>query len=234
MSDQPWDIRRQYIVYAAIALLSVGLTAALIPSLGYFYRRFLGGTNPLFVVVLAAVAGGFALQLLRKLAGMEILRRGSTLRGIAISAVLAALFSAEIIIFDAFIRSFPEDINAPLPQAIGFYPSIGFVAEIIFFVVPLSLILLLFSLLRRWIKWERLVWLGITLTALLEPTFQVILGSPSITWGDLYTWLHIYAISFFQLWLLKRYDFVSMYSLRLFYYACWHIIWGALRLELLF
>jgi hypothetical protein len=32
----------------------------------------------------------------------------------------------------------------------------------------------------------------------------------------------------------RRYDFVTMYSFRLFYYAYWHIAWGVIRLRVFF
>ncbi|MCB9291467.1 MAG: hypothetical protein H6560_29470 [Lewinellaceae bacterium] len=42
--------------------------------------------------------------------------------------------------------------------------------------------------------------------------------------------LHIFLINLIQLWLFKRYDFVSMYTFRLVYYLIWHIGWGWVRL----
>ena len=45
-----------------------------------------------------------------------------------------------IIIADFFIR-YPEDINVPVPEALLFYPAVGFVAEIAFHVLPLALLL---------------------------------------------------------------------------------------------
>jgi len=45
---------------------------------------------------------------------------------------------------------------------------------------------------------------------------------------------NILLINLFQLSIFKRYDFVSMYSFRLVYYAIWHIVWGVVRLNLFF
>jgi hypothetical protein len=70
--------------------------------------------------------------------------------------------------------------------------------------------------------------------AALEPTFQVAFGGKPLTWGDTYTWIHVFAIAFLQLTVFRRYDLLSMVSLRMFYYAYWHIIWGVIRLKLLF
>lgn len=49
------------------------------------------------------------------------------------------------------------------------------------------------------------------------------ISSPSICW-KVYT----------RLALFKRYDFVTMYTFRLVYYLLWHIVWGVIRLRLLF
>ncbi len=52
--------------------------------------------------------------------------------------------------------------------------------------------------------------------------------------GSAYTWLHVFAIALLQLLVFRRYDFVSMLGTRLCYYAYWHLLWGVVRLEVLF
>jgi hypothetical protein len=49
-----------------------------------------------------------------------------------------------------------------------------------------------------------------------------------------YDGLHVLAINICQLHLFKRYDFVSMFAFRLAYYAVWHVVWGHVRLGVLF
>jgi hypothetical protein len=68
----------------------------------------------------------------------------------------------------------------------------------------------------------------------VEPTFQVLFGERAFTGGAVYTWVHVFAIASLQLFVFRRFDFVSMYSFRLFYYVYWHIVWGVIRLEALF
>ena len=103
-----------------------------------------------------------------------------------------------------------------------------------FHVFPLALLLLILNPLGVSIGKGRVVWLGILLVALLEPTFQVLFEERSLTWGDAYTWIHVGAIAFLQLYVFRHFDFMSMYSFRLIYYAYWHILWGVIRLEVLF
>jgi hypothetical protein len=66
-----------------------------------------------------------------------------------------------------------------------------------------------------------------------EPTFQVLFGGETLALS-VYTWFHVFAMAFLQLYVFRRYDFVSMYTFRLVYYMFWHIGWGYLRLRLLF
>ena len=80
------------------------------------------------------------------------------------------------------------------------------------------------------------MWLCLLLVALVEPFFQMrwgFAGRP-LSWAEAYVGLHVFAINVLQLYVFRRYDFISMYSLRLFYYLYWHIIWGYLRLQWLF
>jgi hypothetical protein len=37
-----------------------------------------------------------------------------------------------------------------------------------------------------------------------------------------------------QMSIWRHYDFVSMYTMRLVYYLQWHIVWGSVRLHVLF
>ena len=205
----------------------------LLPSSGAYFRRLFGETNAILVIVMASVVGAAALWVLQSSYEFVILKGRTTLRGVALSAVLATVLAVAIVIADFIIR-YPQDTNVPVPQALLFYPAVGFVAEIIFHVLPLVLLLLALNPLVGRLGRERVVWLGILLVAVLEPTFQVLFEGKAFTWGAAYTWIHVFAIAFLQLYVFWRFDFVSMYSFRLFYYAYWHILWGVIRLEVLF
>jgi hypothetical protein len=231
--DPQVDLRGQYAAYGALFGLALLSFVLLLPSSGAYFRRFLGQANPILVLVGAAVIGAGALWMLRSRHGFVLLQGRATLRGIGRSAILATALGVEIVVADLLIR-YPEDTNVPMPQALLFYPAIGFVAELLFHVLPLALLLLALSPLAGRLGRERLVWLGILLVAVLEPTFQVLFEGNALTWGDAYTWLHIFAIAFLQLYVFRRFDFLSMYAFRLLYYAYWHILWGVIRLKLLF
>jgi hypothetical protein len=227
------DRRWQYAAYFALSLVALIFIVILLPSSGAYFRRFFGETNAILVIVVASVAGAAALWVLQPSHEFVILKGRTTLRGVALSAVLATVLGVAIVVADFIIR-YPQDMNVPVPQALLFYPAVGFVAEIIFHVLPLVLLLLALNPLVGRLGRNRVVWLGILLVAVLEPTFQVLFEGKAFTWGAAYTWIHVFAIAFLQLYVFRRFDFVSMYSFRLFYYAYWHILWGVIRLEVLF
>ena len=54
-------------------------------------------------------------------------------------------------------------------------------------------------------------------------------GKP-FSWAETYLGLHVFAFNLLQLYIFRRYDFASLYSLRLVYYLYWHILWSTLRL----
>jgi hypothetical protein len=231
--DRQLDRRWQYAAYFALSLVALIFIVVLLPSSGVYFRRFFGETNAILVIVVACVVGAAALWAMQSSYEFVILKGGTTLRGVALSSALATVLAVAIVVADLIIR-YPQDTNVPVPQALLFYPAVGFVAEIIFHVLPLALLLLALNPLVGRLGRERVVWLGILLVAVLEPTFQVLFEGKAFTWGAAYTWIHVFAIAFLQLYVFRRFDFVSMYSFRLFYYAYWHILWGVIRLEVLF
>ena len=82
----------------------------------------------------------------------------------------------------------------------------------------------------------RLVWVCLVVAAFLEPLFQVAHGfaDKPRPWVDAYVGLHVFVFNLAQLYVFRRYDFVSMFLCRIVYYLCWHIVWGYLRLQWLF
>jgi len=233
MTGEPHDRRRDGLAYLALSAAALGLTAAVGPSSAASFERYFGGVEPVIVVTAASLAGGVALGWLRSRYGFRVLRGRATLRGMAISAALATVLAVPIVLVDTALR-YPEDMNVPLPQALAFYPAVGYVAELVFHVVPLAVALLVLSPFRHRLGSDRLVWLAIGFVAALEPTFQVLFEKDPLSPLAAYTWVHVFAISLLQLTVFRRFDFVSMVFLRLVYYAYWHILWGTIRLEALF
>lgn len=227
--DRTW----QFAAYFLLFLVALIFTIILLPLSGGYFRKYLGDMNAIVVLVVATVAGAAALWFLLSRYDFVLFLGRGTLRGLVLSAVLATVLGIAIVIADFFIR-YPQDTNVPVPQAFLFYPAVGFVAELIFHVIPLALLLLILNPLGGSIGEGRVMWIAILLVATVEPAFQVLFEGKPFTWGAAYTFVHVFAISFLQLYVFWRYDFISMYSFRLFYYAYWHILWGVIRLRVLF
>lgn len=239
----------QYIAFGVLTLVVFGLTAALSlsrvtfaqPYQGSirlnpagFFQPFFGSIDPLLAVVVIAVVGVASLGFLQSHDWFEIFTMRGALRGTAVSAIIATLFGIEVVIAETTnIFRLPADINVRLPWSLMFYPVMGYVAEVVFHVLPLTILVAVFGPLVKKLNMPGLIWLCIIAVSLLEPIFQVGSGQP-LSFAQAYIGLHIFAINIVQLYVFQRYGFISMYSFRLFYYMVWHIIWGYLRLQWLF
>jgi len=224
----------QYTAYFALSLLVLVFVLVLGSSADVYFHRFLGEMNQVVVIGALSGLGAAALWVLQSNYGFIVFRGGEkTLSGVRLSAVLATVLALEIIIADIIIR-YPKDMNVPISQGLLFYPAIGFVAEIVFHVLPLALLLTALKALAGCLRRKGIIWLGIVFVGVSEPTFQVMFEGKGFTLGAAYTWVHVFVIALLELYVFRRFDFVSMFSFRLFYYAYWHILWGTVRLDVLF
>ncbi|MBA4225449.1 MAG: hypothetical protein C0456_02370 [Hyphomonas sp.] len=219
-------------------LLSAGLGAAIL--LGVLHHiapgstaRFFGGLHPLPIVLAITGAGLLGLRLLRAPGGWAL--AGSRPRP-AIQAILALAcalpFCVAVTLADLAFR-FPEGINLTGGAGAVFYPAMAVVAVICFHILPAALIAGLRRALTR-PAGRPLPWLPAALAAaLVEPLFQIShAGAFSPISG--FTFLHVFAFNLLALHLLRVWGFLPSLLMRLGYYAWWHLIWGALRLDLLF
>lgn len=223
--------RLQYLILAGLSVGVMALTWVLDLTHPGSFRRFLGGVNPLITVLLLAILGFVLLTYLRSKADFSIYKKGSH-KSLPYALGLATPFAFVAILTD-LTGAFPRDVNIRFPYSLLFYPVIGFVAEIVFHVLPLTLLLFISRDLAKREIASRTVWACIIGVSFLEPAYQMALGHYTVLSGII-TGLNVFLINVFQLSLFKRYDFVSMYSFRLAYYFLWHIVWGYLRLKLLF
>jgi hypothetical protein len=189
-------------------------------------QRFSGfgfGLAPLVMLVISGALGLTALWSLRQSGFFRTSDEG-LFAGSLLAALLATVLVLPTIVLD-IVSPFPQTINVPLPDALVFYPTIALVAQTVFFLVPAALV---FALTRRPAP-------AILIAALVEPVFQVTFGfSEALTGLDILLGLQIFVISLVQLLLFRRYGLFAMLSFRLVYYLHWHILWGQLRLGLLF
>ena len=192
------------------------------------------GLNPLIGLLLISLMGFFIFVFLISKGYFSIYKKGH-LKGYLYASGLASLFGLIAILVDLSTRIYSADINVLFPKSLLFYPAIGYVAEIIFQILPLTLILIVLNPLSEKVGTKKIVWSGILVASLPEPIFQILVGSgPLPLWFAGFELARIFSVVLSQLTFFKRYDFVTMYWFRIVYYLFWHILWGYLRLGLLF
>lgn len=227
--------KSQYVVYLGIALAVLALTVA-----GFLYdrtlfQRFLGPMNPIAAIIIVSLAGIVLLTVLLS-RGWFAISAATDRSGLGRYFLLVPVFALVAILVD-LTYVFPADQNILFPGSLAFYPSIGFAVEVIFHLLPLTILLVILAPAFKGAGQERVMWVCIFAAALLEPILQVILGGnakPYPLWAAVAVGLNVFLINLTQLTLFKRYDFVATYSFRLAYYLIWHILWGYFRLQILF
>ena len=221
--------RLQPIMLAVLPLVTIGFTGILSLSPGNFFQPYFGPLHPLFAVVLISVLGVASLRILSSRGWFAIFRSRESLRGVLLSTTVATLFAVAVIAVDLHIAFLYRHV--PPPESLLFYPAMAYVAEIVFHTLPLSLLLIALPSLFKALDSNRLIWWCIHFVSLLEPIFQLVgeFSKGSFSWTDAYVGLHVLAFNLLQLYVFRRYDFLSMYAFRLVYYIEWHIAWGAVR-----
>ena len=151
------------------------------------------------------------------------------------AAIAATLFAALTIAADV-AAPFSRDINVQFPASLYFYPAMGFVAEVVFHLAPLALLVLGHRVLFGALPGRRVLSAIVCVVALVEPVFQLVAarGDGRPLWADAVMAIELLAFSTFQLRLFLRGGFLPMYAMRLVYYVYWHVVWGHLRLDMLF
>jgi hypothetical protein len=218
-----------------LALGAVAATALLSLSGSTAFQPYLGHLSPLLVVLLVTVLGFVSLAFLQSHGWFEIYAGRKSLRGTARAALLASLLAIAAVLVDLG-HPFPRDMNVPPPQSFLFYPAIGYVVEITFHALPLALLLASLGGLADWVNSQVLIWGCILLAALLEPILQIrwAVSAGGNLWVAAFVGLQVFAVNLLQLNIFRRYDFLSMYMFRLTYYLQWHILWGYVRLRVLY
>lgn len=184
------------------------------------------GGLPLTLVTICAAIIGYPLLLfvqsrLIDRAAVRAFRRADAIALVGFGAVLAV----PPILIDLAIP-FPRDINVAPPGSFLFYPAIALVAEVALHLLPLAVLAVAIP------RGRVSAWMFLPVV-LVEPALQAFF---SIDAG-LQSWLvfgNVSLISAAQIWVFRKYGFSAMFGLRLAFYFFWHVLWGTLRLHLLF
>jgi hypothetical protein len=233
---------RQLLAYAGLLALALVLATVALFANAALFEPLIGEMNPVAAAAGIGLLGAALLYVLRARDGFLIVRP-AVAPGLRRAAGLASLFGLLIIGVDSAMVH-PADMNVPFPQSLLFYPVISLMVEILFHLLPLTALLTVVPMMARHRQSETTVQASLLLVALLEPAYQTwaavtetpIVGAPASYAASTVTYdaLHIFAINLCQLQVFRRYDFVSMYAFRFVYYAIWHIVWGHIRLGVLF
>ena len=200
-------------------------------AIGYFsdhslYSTFLGNTSPLLVYILLIVIFIISINLLHS-KDWFFISLNFSIKSLIFYFLLSMVIGCLPILIDLW-KPFDPEINILFPLSLVYYPSIGFLAEVIFHVLP---ILALSYLLGNYKFGNEII---IIFVALVEPIFQVLMGmqGDSISSRDILVGIEVFFFSLFQLVIFKKYGFLAMYFMRLGFYITWHLIWGYLRLTI--
>jgi hypothetical protein len=227
--------RSQFLIFISLSL-AVATLLAVLSFLGYppLLLRLFIGINPLIGVLPVSLLGFFLFAFLISRCCLAIHRKGH-LKGYLYASGLAALLGLIAIIVDFSTRIYSADINVLFPKSLLFYPAMGYVAEILLQLLPLTVVLIVLSPLSERISRNKTMWGSIFVASLPEPVFQTLGVSGQLPlWFALIEFVRIFFVVLSQLTFFKHYDFVTMYWFRIVYYITWHIVWGHLRLIFLF
>ena len=121
------------------------------------------------------------------------------------------------------------------PGSLAFYPVMGYAATTVFQLVPLCAFTLALGTTARRMGHGVVIRIGMAAVSLIEPVYQVLfMAGDSPLWALVVVGIHVYLINLVQLAVFRRFDFLSMYLFRISYYLLWHVVWGHVRLSLLF
>lgn len=224
--------RKQYSFFTSFITVIVILTAILTCKNDILFERFLGELDPLATILFSIVLSFLLLSFLMYKGWFLIYKTGK-LKDLLPFLGILALFAFVSIIVDWNII-FPKEMNILLPESLLFYPVIAFFVEFLFHILPLTILLIILNSVFKTISFDRLLWICVLLVAMFEPTYQTIYMGSYATWAIIVVWVNLYLFNITQLMIFKKFGFIKMYSFRLLYYLLWHIIWGTMRLDVLF
>lgn len=222
----------QYAVFIGLSVFAFVLTAIAHGMDSSWFQKYFGRIHP-YAAVLIMFILGLALLSALLLDGKFAIYRSGDYKGLLVAVGLTLPFAAVILLVDR-LAPFPENINVPFPGSLLFYPAIAYVVEILFHILPFCLVYFILRFMTGGEGSPGVIWASILIVSLLEPVFQVIASGHDTPWVSVYLALHLFTFNLVQLLLFKRYDFLTMYAFRFSYYILWHILWGHLRLGLLF
>ncbi len=225
----------QYQAFVGLSVVVLSLTGLVYSLDSHVFQQLLGGMNPLVAGLLIVVLGFVLFSFLLSKGWFAFYRRPD-LKGLIYSSAIAAFFALVAILADFNFRLYPASVNVPFPKSLLYYPAMGFYAEVVFQILPLTLLMIVLTRFSKETSKSKIMWVSIIGASLIEPVFQAVLlfSGNSPLWPAAFEFVRLSLFMFSQLAFFRRYDFATMYWFRIVYYILWHVVWGYLRLGVLF
>lgn len=224
--------RFQFLIYLYLSLSVLSITLILTYIDYDTFSRFLGDINPVLAILITIITGFSIFKFLLSKTQFVIYKKHN-LKTYLIITSIAVIFGIEVIAADIWLVDYSADINILFPKSLLFYPSIGYIVEVFFHLLPISLIIIFLTSFKKF-NINIIVWISIIIVSIIEPLYQIWFTDLSSLTTTIYTGIHVFLISIIQLLIFKYLDFITMYLFRLIFYFIWHILWGHFRLDLLF
>lgn len=223
-----------YLVLAAVVIaariaLSIWPTDAAYPSQASVLR---------WPVIFGVLLFGYVGVWLAPRAGLPRLMATeiTNARRFGLASLAGMVLALPIVVID-LLYVLPEGLNVAFPHSIPFYLLGGVYVEVTQHLLPVAVLVWLIStLLLRGRAQRQVFWIVAVLVALIEPVGQLAIEAFESYPGHLYivAGVVIFAANLTQMDLFRRYGFMAMLMFRMGLYLIWHIVWGQVRLELLF
>ena len=157
VSESILNDRLQYLVFISVSIGIFVFTGFLYLSDHLLFQRFLGRLNPLIAFLFAIVLGFLLLSFLLSQKWFAIYEK-ENLKGLLRTSSLAALLGIIMILVDTKII-FSADMNIRFPQSLLFYPAMGFFVEILFHILPLTILLVALNSILKNVHYKTIVWI---------------------------------------------------------------------------
>ena len=148
-------------------LISIGtsVTCSLIdPS---FYSKILGDQKSIIIFITSGIAAYLSFTFINRY-NLHFISSAFSKRKLLFYFSISILLGFMPALIDTW-HSFPRDINVLFPESVLIYPTIGVLAEILFHLLPATLLLVIFGS-----KIRNRAWIIIISVAAVESVFQVI------------------------------------------------------------
>lgn len=179
---------------------------------------------------LLLVLSGFIMVPLQKVAGFpdlfdkEVQGRKRFIEPFGIGIIFAI---ADVVVFKLILHPEPyttlPPFLQPFPYSILLYFSGAVYCEVLYRLLPFTLILSVVSLITHGKGAGRYFWILAVLTSFWEPLEQT---GNAMPWVMVYTFLSGFLFNFLQAVYYKKAGFLSSLSVRLGHYFLWHILLG--------